>query len=102
MSTGSPTVRELRVRTVLVPMQEPHRTSSGIIAESPLVLTDVVTNEGVTGHSIVFTYTAAALQPTADLIRNLEPLLKGEPLAPGEIERKLARRFRLLGTQGLA
>ncbi len=101
MSTGSPTVRELRVRTVLVPMQEPHRTSSGIIAESPLVLTDVVTNEGVTGHSIVFTYTAAALQPTADLIRNLEPLLKGEPLAPGEIERKLARRFRLLGAQGL-
>jgi mandelate racemase len=54
------------------------------------------------GHSIVFTYTAAALQPTADLIRNLEPLLKGEPLAPAEIERKLARRFRLLGTQGLA
>jgi len=82
-------------------MQEPHRTASGIVTESPLVLTDVLTNEGLTGHSIVFTYTAAALGPTADLIRNFEPLLKGEQLAPGEIERKLARRFRLLGTQGL-
>src|ERR1700728_1771385 len=82
-------------------MQEPHRTASGIVTESPLVLTDVLTNEGLIGHSIVFTYTAAALGPTADLIRNFEPLLKGEPLAPGEIERKLARRFRLLGTQGL-
>jgi mandelate racemase len=101
MATGLTTVRDLRVRTVLVPMQEPHRTASGIVAESPLVLTDVVTNEGVIGHSIVFTYTAAALRPTADLIRGLEPLLKGEPLAPAEIERKLARRFRLLGTQGL-
>jgi mandelate racemase len=101
MSTGCPTIRELRVRTVRVPMQEPHRTASGIVAESPLVLTDVITNEGVIGHSIVFTYTAAALQPTADLIRNLEPLLKDEPLAPGEMERKLARRFRLLGAQGL-
>lgn len=101
MSTGLPTVRELRVRTVRVPMQEPHRTASGIVGESPLVLTDVVTNQGLTGHSIVFTYTAAALGPTADLIRSLEPLLKGEPLAPVEIERKLARRFRLLGTQGL-
>src|SRR6202453_1301773 len=100
MSTGCPTIRELRVRTVRVPMQEPHRTASGIVAESPLVLTDVITNEGVIGHSIVFTYTAAALQPTADLIRNLEPLLKDEQLAPGEIERKLARRFRLLGAQG--
>ena len=96
-----PTIRELRVRAVRVPMEEPHRTASGTVAESPLVLIDVVTDEGVAGHSIVFTYTAAALKPTADLIRNIEPLLEGEPLAPAQIERKLARRFRLLGTQGL-
>jgi mandelate racemase len=96
-----PAIRELRVRAVRVPMPEPHRTASGIITESPLVLTDVISDEGLAGHSIVFTYTAAALQPTADLIRNLEPLLKGEPLAPREIEHKLAGRFRLLGTQGL-
>jgi len=82
-------------------MQEPHRTASGAVTESPLVLTDILTDDGPAGHSIVFTYTAAALGPTADLIRNLAPLLQGEPLAPGEIERKLARRFRLLGTQGL-
>jgi mandelate racemase len=102
MSARQQTVRELRVRAVRVPMREPHRTASGVVTESPLVLTDLVTDEGLAGHSIVFTYTAAALQPAADLIRNLEPLVKGEPLAPAEIERKLARRFRLLGTQGLA
>jgi mandelate racemase len=50
---------------------------------------------------VVFTYTAAALKPTAALVRNLEPLVVGEPLAPAELEQKLARRFRLLGTQGL-
>jgi mandelate racemase len=65
------------------------------------VLTDVETDAGVVGHSIVFTYTPAALKPTADLIRNLEPLVKGEPLAPAEVEQRLARRFRLLGPQGL-
>jgi mandelate racemase len=96
-----PTIQSLRVRTVRVPMQEPHRTAGGIVTESPLVLTDVITSEGVTGHSIIFTYTAAALQPTADLIRNFESLVKGEPLAPSEIEHKLSRRFRLLGAQGL-
>jgi mandelate racemase len=89
------------VRTVRVPMCQPHRTASGIITESPLVLTDVITDEGIAGHSIIFTYTAAALEPTAGLIRNLEALLKGERLAPQEIEHKLASRFRLLGTQGL-
>jgi mandelate racemase len=94
-------VRELRVRTVRVPMLEPHATASGTITESPLVLTDVITDKEVVGHSIVFTYTAAALEPTAALIRNLEALLKGERLAPHELDHKLARRFRLLGTQGL-
>jgi len=87
-------IRELRVRAVKVPMVQPHRTASGIITESPLVLTDVLTEDGVVGHSMVFTYTVAALKPTAELIKNLETLIVGEPLAPAEIAQRLARRFR--------
>src|SRR5215475_2823070 len=98
---SSPTVQEFRVRAVRVPMTEPHQTASGAITESPLVLTDVITDGGISGHSLVFTYTPAALKPTAELVRNLEALVKGEALAPAEIEQKLVRRFRLLGTQGL-
>jgi mandelate racemase len=82
-------------------MTQPHRTASGVITESPLVLTDVITDTGISGRSIVFTYTPAALKPTAELIRNFEPLVKGDALAPAEVEQKLVRRFRLLGTQGL-
>jgi mandelate racemase len=82
-------------------MTEPHRTASGVITESPLVLTDVITDTGISGHSIVFTYTPAALNPTAELIQNCEALVKGDVLAPVEVEQKLAKRFRLLGTQGL-
>jgi mandelate racemase len=101
ITVGIPVIRELRVRAVRVPMPEPHRTASGVITESPLVLIDAITEQGVAGHAIVFTYTTAALRPTADLIANIEPLLKGEPLAPSSIADKLAARFRLLGTQGL-
>ena len=96
-----PRIQSLTVRAVRVPMTEPHRTASGIITESPLVLTDVTADDGTVGHSVVFTYTTAALKPTADLIQNLEPLIKGDALAPAEVEQKLAKRFRLLGTQGL-
>lgn len=99
-STPTLKIRELKVRAVCVPMP-PHRTASGIISESPLVLTDVITEEGVVGHSVVFTYIKAALKPTAELIQNLEALLKGAMVAPLEVEQKLAKRFRLLGTQGL-
>ena len=96
-----PRITQLRVRAVRVPMPEPHPTASGVVSESPLVLTDLVTDEGTIGHSIVFTYTMAALEPTARLVQAMEPLVAGELLAPLDIETRLSRRFRLLGTQGL-
>jgi mandelate racemase len=98
---SSPTIKEFKVRVVRVPMKEPHQTASGVITESPLVLTDIITDTGNIGHSIVFTYTPAALKPTAELIQNFEVLVQGDVLAPAEIEQKLTKRFRLLGTQGL-
>ncbi len=65
------------------------------------MLLTILTDEGIAGHSITFTYTNAALQPTADLMRNIAPLIVGDALAPAGIAGKLMRRFRLLGTQGL-
>lgn len=96
-----PMIKSLKVRTVRLPMSHPHRIAGGVISESPLVLTDVTGDDGTVGHSVVFTYTAAALKPTAELIRNLEELIQGEEIAPFEVEQKLSRRFRTLGTQGL-
>lgn len=101
MAASAPKIAGLTVRAVRVPMPEPHRTASGIITESPLVLVDITTDERTVGCGMVFTYATAALKPTAELIQNLEPLLKGDTLAPAELEQKLAKKFRLLGTQGL-
>jgi mandelate racemase len=95
------TIRQWRVRTVRVPLAEAHNTASGSVAESPLVLTDVACSDGVVGHSIVFTYTPAALKATADLVTNLGSWFVGETAAPLEVEGRLARRLRLLGQQGL-
>lgn len=95
------TIRAIRVRAVKVPMAQPHRTASGVVSESPLVLVDLETAAGIVGHSVVFTYTAAALQPVTDLVANLAPLAAGQPLAPEALTRSLLARFRLLGTHGL-
>ena len=95
------TIRSLKARGVKVPMAVPHRTASGVITESPLVLVDLETAQGARGQAVVFTYTAAALQPVAELVNNLEPLVQGQPLAPETLTRALLARFRLLGTHGL-
>ncbi|MEM7294314.1 MAG: enolase C-terminal domain-like protein [Pseudomonadota bacterium] len=79
----------------------PHRTASGTVAESPLVLIDITDTDGVVGHGLLFTYTPAALQPTFAFVQNLEPLLLNQSASPIEINHMLAKKFRLLGTQGI-
>ncbi|MEP6609114.1 MAG: enolase C-terminal domain-like protein, partial [Burkholderiaceae bacterium] len=98
---SSPKIRSVRVRTVRVPLPVPHTTASGTVAESPLVLTDIDCDDGSIGHSIVFTYTPAALKPVADLVAAFGEWINGDAAAPYDVEQKLARRLRLLGPQGL-
>src|SRR3712207_493660 len=95
-------IRSLVVRAVDVPMQRPLKTGGGEVGSAAMVLIDLLTEEGVTGHSYLFCPTLLVLKPVAKLLSNLAPLIKGDPLAPLEIEQKLQERFRLLGVQGLA
>lgn len=88
-------------RPVVVPLDHPHRTASGTIYSSPLVLTDLTLSDGTIGHSIAFTYGREALKPTRDLIETLAQLVIQEPVKPRELTHKLNNKFRLLGTQGL-
>ncbi len=94
-------IQNFQVQAVSVPLAQPHRTASGVVAACPLVLLTVNTDAGIAGHSMVFTYTPAALGPVAQLIRNLQPLVVGQALAPVAVSDDLSARFRLLGTQGL-
>jgi mandelate racemase len=96
------TVRGLRVRAVNVPMRLPLQTSGGTVAVAPLALVDLLTEEGVTGSTYLFCYTPLALKPVVQMIENLAPALKGDPVAPLDIDRKLRRQFRLLGARGVA
>jgi len=94
-------IKNVKVRTVLVPLNNPHKTASGVITTSPLVLTDILFDNGITGHSITFTYNKIALKPTAQLIADFGQLIYDDILAPFNTFEKLSGRFRLLGTQGL-
>lgn len=95
------TIRGLKVRPVDVPIEDPVVTASGTVFTAPLVLLDLFTQEGIVGRSYIFTYSPAALLPTARLVQNMADMIVGEALAPRDLERCLQRYFRLLGTQGL-
>ena len=98
---GDLTAAALRARPVSVPLDPPVQTASGWIGAAPLVLVDLLTEEGVTGRSYVFCYTPVALRAVADLVVRLEELVKGRAVAPVALEAGLQAAFRLLGPQGL-
>lgn len=95
------TIRAIRARGLDLSLAKPVETASGVMRTTPLVLIDLLTDEGITGVSYVRCYTPTGLAPLVRLIANLEPLLQGDAAVPFEVERKLLRHFRLLGPQGL-
>jgi mandelate racemase len=95
------TIRAIRARGLNLALTRPVETASGVMRTTPLVLIDLLTEEGITGRSYVRCYTPVALGPLVGLIANLEGMLRGDAAAPVPVERKLDRHFRLLGPQGL-
>jgi len=96
------TLRELQVRAVQVPLRLPLHTSGGTVGSAPLALIDLLTDEGITGRTYLFCYTPLVLKPVVQLLHNLSVFLKGDAVAPVELDAKLQRSFRLLGASGLA
>ena len=101
MSEPRLTVRAVRARAVEVPLKLPLGTSAGTLRSAPLLLVDVDTEEGVTGHSYLFCYLPAAASAIAAMLGEVERTVKGDRVSPSELWSKLARRFKLIGVQGI-
>lgn len=94
-------ISAVRARAVLAPIKRPPASASGSIPHASLVLIDVQTDGGITGCAYVFTFTAGMLKPVVEAVNSLGELIKGEVLAPIELDAKLRLRLKLLDTPGL-
>src|SRR5512137_1991424 len=95
------TILDIRARAVIAPLSRPIRTASGSIEAAPLVLVDVITEQGINGSAYLFAYTPFVLRSLRSLVDQLTPLLRGQPVVPLARQEQLERQFRLLGLQGL-
>jgi mandelate racemase len=90
-------IRQVQSRPLIVPMKRPLQTSTGTVNQVPLVLIDLVTDQGITGRSYVFGVSTFALKALHDLVQSLGEMIRGDAVAPHDIEQKLRRRTTLLG-----
>ncbi|MGZ5100941.1 MAG: hypothetical protein ACXWGX_09480, partial [Usitatibacter sp.] len=95
------TIRAIRCVGVEVPMKHVLGTSQAVVRAAPLLLIDLETEEGITGRSYLFCYVSAAANAIASLMAEVERQVKGERVEPGLLWARLARRFTLIGVQGI-
>jgi mandelate racemase len=95
------TVRNIRATAVKVPMTYVLGTSAQAVREAPLLLVDLETEEGVTGRACQFCYLPAAAPAIVTMLEEVLRTVKGDALEPEALWDKLARRFILIGVQGI-
>lgn len=100
--TATLTVERVRTRTVLVPFARPLATKVGYFERWPLVLIDLHTVAGPTGHAYLAPYRPEAAAALAVLVDDLGEKLAGGPATPRRVAAVAAGLRSLAGEQGLA
>jgi mandelate racemase len=94
-------IQSISVRAVVVPMRRPLKTSTGAVSIAPLLLVDLKTNGGIVGRSYLFSIARSHLKPIAALLEAMAEMIKGDAVAPFELEKKLRARHTLLGVHNI-
>ena len=76
-------------------------TSRAVVRAAPLLLIDLETEEGVAGRAYLFCYLPAAAAAMQAMLAEVERLVRGERIDPEAWWPKLAKRFTLIGVQGI-
>jgi mandelate racemase len=94
-------LRSITCTPVEVPLRYVLGTSAATVKAAPLLLVDVLTEEGVTGRSYVFCYRRSGARAIAHVLEDALEIVGGERVAPLAMAARLQRRMALLGVTGI-
>ena len=94
-------IERVRTRAVAAPMKRPLATSTGKLNESALLLIDLQTDQGIVGRAYLFGLGKHNLPAIAKLVEAMAEMVKGDAVAPFEIEKKLRAKYTLLGVHNI-
>ena len=92
-------IQDVRTTQVLAPIRRPLRNASGFIPSFPVVLIDLVRDDGVVGRAYTQIYFQELLPALEASIQSLATLIKGMPASPRDVYDFLMRRMRLWGVK---
>src|SRR3979490_2442710 len=100
LSARGQRIRSLTTRGMMVPLKFTLGASAAIVKAVPLLLVDLLNEDGVTGRAYAFCYRpSGAVAISAHLFEAVD-LLKGKDTTPFDAAQILSRQFALLGVTG--
>src|SRR5258708_2067572 len=100
LSAGRQRIRSLTTRGIMVPLKFTLGTSAAIIKAVPLLLVDLLNEDGVTGRAYAFCYRPSAAVAISSHLFEMVDLSKAKESTPFDSTQALSRQFALLGVTG--
>jgi mandelate racemase len=100
LSAGRQRIRSLTTRGMMVPLKFTLGTSAAIVKAVPLLLVDLLNEDGVTGRAYAFCYRPSGAVAMSSHLSEAIDLLKGNCVTPFDVTQTLSRQFALLGVTG--
>ena len=96
------TLRSVSVRPVLVPMRRPVVSKVGLFNEWPIILIDLLTEEGIVGRSYLEPYLKHSMRYIAPAIHDLAAARTGLSIHPLDDFQKGLKSLNLVGNEGIS
>ena len=96
------TFRSVTVRAVDVPLRRPVVSKVGLFDHWPVLLIDLLTEEGITGRAYLEPYLKGAARYIAPAIRDLAAARAGKPVRPVDDFRDGLKSLNLVGNEGVS
>ena len=100
LSAAGQRIRSLSTRGMMVPLKFTLGTSAAVIKAVPLLLVDLLNEDGVTGRAYAFCYRPSGAVAMSSHLSEAIDLLRDKPLTPFDVTQILSRQFALLGVTG--
>lgn len=95
------TLKSINTKVVSVPLRRPVISKVGVFEHWPLILIDLHTEQGVTGHSYLEPYLEKSARYIVPALHDLADARKGQTLAPMQDWQTDRKRLNLVGLAGV-
>jgi mandelate racemase len=102
MSLAFLTVRNITARPVVLKLKRPVIARIATIAEWPLILIDLLTEEGIVGRSYLEPYLVKSMSYLVPALNDLSAMFKGRRVAPIELFEAAWKSLHFVGYEGLS